>query len=221
MGELSRTRAEAYALLEQIDSLRVVESAFRNAFVGDFNDASAGNFNAAGVSAYLAKDFAGKADRYRDEAAGLVYKHAFKMSPLSASAGRERSDATMCCECGELFFIDELRGSFMDRHCPLCGCRLREGAYDSSLPPNKLESTYCCRRIHALFVVVGHDAGAVGVAEEAIEDLRHPGPSLVVISQVAASLEFAVAKQQLAYASNSSPELKPKCLAVDKHPRNE
>lgn len=37
---------------------------------------------------------------------------------------------TMCCECEGMFPIEELQGGFMARQCPLCGCRLHEGAFD-------------------------------------------------------------------------------------------
>lgn len=43
----------------------------------------------------------------------------------------EQDGIARCCECGELFPISELQGSFMARFCPLCGKRLHEGAYDA------------------------------------------------------------------------------------------
>lgn len=42
----------------------------------------------------------------------------------------ENEQVTMCCECEGMFPIEELQGDFMTRQCPLCGCRLYEGAFD-------------------------------------------------------------------------------------------
>ena len=131
MSDLSRTKMESHKLLEGIDKLRNIEPAFRSAFVEDRDDDSTGGSNIAGVSSYLAENLTDKASHYRDEATRLLCKHAKLISSFSAYAGWERNGVAMCCECGEIFFIEELRGSFMDRHCPLCGCRLHEGAYDA------------------------------------------------------------------------------------------
>lgn len=46
-------------------------------------------------------------------------------------AAWEQDGIARCCECGELFSISELQGSFMARACPTCGNRLHEGAYDA------------------------------------------------------------------------------------------
>lgn len=42
----------------------------------------------------------------------------------------ENEQLAMCCECGEMFHIEQLKGNFMARRCPLCECRLHEGAFD-------------------------------------------------------------------------------------------
>lgn len=62
--------------------------------------------------------------RFHEDIERLVGEHAALMSPLRACGGWERNGVAMCCECGETFFIEELRGSFMARRCPLCGSRI-------------------------------------------------------------------------------------------------
>lgn len=124
---------KARVLVEEISSLRIREEDLERAAKEEdtaCGGASEETYDAA-FAAFLANDLREREACVHERRERLIAEHRGLMAPFSKSSVWEEHGVTMCCECGEIFFVAHLSGRFMERRCPLCGARLCEEAYDS------------------------------------------------------------------------------------------
>lgn len=126
-------RAKAQALIEKIDDLRMRANDLKNAAEQERlrNNGFAENAYEAEFSRFIVRDCEERAIAAQEVIASLVGEHSSVMDEFADRSMWEDDGVTMCCECGELFFLKTLRGRFMARTCPLCGARIHEWGYDS------------------------------------------------------------------------------------------
>lgn len=131
-GELEAHQTELIELANREVGLRERIESLKSSLASETNQLANLSEGTAdyGFSQFIIDDLARRISDFEDEASEVRRKRLSLPALAVSAADLAALEAAICPCCGHAFTVSAITGSFLDRHCPICGGKVDEESYD-------------------------------------------------------------------------------------------